>query len=231
MPCNEHEQAIKDLREYSPRSHLMAAPAKINVVVQPSAEYSLLLCWSKEIPTNLISMKKCKHCQADIPKNAKKCKHCTGDLRNWARRHWILTTLGILILIGSISGIGDSPSTSETSRTSTPDSEIVVEAPLEYKLELESSRFYKEYGFVNIEGKVKNISNENIDNIEAVAEFFDKDGNFIKSSSSLIDYNPILADQSSPFRVMTSDNPEIVSGEVTFKGLFGGTVSTKFPED
>lgn len=42
--------------------------------------------------------KKCKHCQLGIDKKAKKCPKCSGDLRNWFRRHPILTL--ILILIG-----------------------------------------------------------------------------------------------------------------------------------
>ena len=53
-------------------------------------------------------MKKCKSCKADIPNDAKKCSHCGTDQRNWARKHPILTGLGVIIVIFIILGIAGS---------------------------------------------------------------------------------------------------------------------------
>lgn len=68
--------------------------------------------------------KKCKHCQTDIPVSAKKCPNCQSDLRNWFRRHIVLTILGGIILLiviagimgsGSPSKIGENPATGKGS--------------------------------------------------------------------------------------------------------------------
>lgn len=53
--------------------------------------------------------KKCSQCKTDISKDAKKCPQCHADLRNWFRRHYILTSLGVLIiLVILLSSIGGS---------------------------------------------------------------------------------------------------------------------------
>jgi len=71
--------------------------------------------------------KKCKHCQTDIPIGAKKCPNCQSDLRNWFRRHVVLTVLGsiilFLIIVGAMgsngpSKIGENPATNEESSQS-----------------------------------------------------------------------------------------------------------------
>ncbi len=43
--------------------------------------------------------KKCPQCKTDIAKDAKKCPQCHADLRSWFVRHYILTGLGILIIL------------------------------------------------------------------------------------------------------------------------------------
>ena len=43
----------------------------------------------------------------------------------------------------------------------------------------------------------------------------------------MIEYNPVLANQTSPFKVMTSDNPAIKKASIDFKELMGGTINTK----
>jgi hypothetical protein len=92
------------------------------------------------------------------------------------------------------------------------------------KLELLSYRGDREYDFMTVHGLVKNISSEKLENVEAVVEFYEADGSFVKSEDSLIKYNPILPGQTSPFEVGSSDNPAIKRFKVTFKDLMGGTI-------
>ena len=92
------------------------------------------------------------------------------------------------------------------------------------KLQLLDYNNDREYDYIVIEGQVKNISDEALENVEAVVEFFDKNDNFIKSDSALIEYNPILSEQTSPFKVITTDNPEIKRFLVSFKDLLGGKI-------
>lgn len=80
--------------------------------------------------------------------------------------------------------------------------------------------------YVEAKGEVKNTSNKSHQNVEAVVTFKDKEGKYITHSSVLIDFNPILAGQTSPFKVMETFNPAIHSASIQFKFLDGETIPT-----
>jgi len=86
--------------------------------------------------------------------------------------------------------------------------------------------------YVEAKGQIKNISGKRLENVEAVVTFSDKSGGFITSSDALIDYNPILPGQTSPFSVMETYNPAMRTGTATveFKFLMGGTIPTRHSE-
>lgn len=92
------------------------------------------------------------------------------------------------------------------------------------KLALLSTNSYFESGYAITEGQVKNIGDENIENVEVVVTWKTEDGEFIKSDSSIIDYDPILRQQTSPFKVLTTRNPKMHRFEVSIKRAFGGTI-------
>lgn len=91
-------------------------------------------------------------------------------------------------------------------------------------LRVDSFRCEREYGFMSISGKVKNTSDRPIDNLMIVGLFSQSDGTFIKSSSAMVEYQPLLPGQSSPFKTMTTHNPSATKCEAEFKTMFGGTV-------
>jgi hypothetical protein len=93
-------------------------------------------------------------------------------------------------------------------------------------LELTSSRWSKDYGYAIYEGQVKNISNLKLENVQAVVTWYDKNDNMITSSSALIEYNPILPGQSSPFKVIKTYNPAMEKASIEFTRLMGGTIKT-----
>ena len=80
--------------------------------------------------------------------------------------------------------------------------------------------------YVEAKGQVKNTSNKSLQDVEAVVTFKDKEGKSIAQNSALIDFNPILAGQTSPFAVMEAFNPEINSASIQFKFLDGETIPT-----
>lgn len=91
-------------------------------------------------------------------------------------------------------------------------------------------RWHEEYGYAIVEGQVKNASARTLRNVQAVAVFTASDDSFITSDSTLIEYNPILPGQTSPFKVMVSFNPRMDSARLDFKTLSGGSLSwTKAP--
>lgn len=93
-------------------------------------------------------------------------------------------------------------------------------------LELTSFSWSTEHGYATAEGMVKNISSAPIENVQAIAIFSDANGDFITSANALIDYRPILPGQSSPFKVMKSENPAMKSARIEFKQFAGGELKT-----
>lgn len=180
--------------------------------------------------------KKCKHCQTDIPAGAKKCPQCQGDLRNWPTRHPILTILGLIIIVpfivffvspiipNSSSPSQISPPANQNTEKSTGQSSPAAQQDL---LELLSFNCYTEYDYFHIVGEVKNISDKSLESVVAVGSAYTQDGEFVKSDEALIDYNPILSGQTSPFEVLMTGNPAIKKCKVGFKEFWGGMIPTK----
>ena len=71
---------------------------------------------------------------------------------------------------------------------------------------------------------MKNLTGEPMENVMAVVSYYDDQDNFVTSDDALIEYDPILPGQVSPFEVMTRNNPAIKTGRLEFKVLFGGTI-------
>ena len=97
-----------------------------------------------------------------------------------------------------------------------------------YDLKLISRDCHKEYGYMTVEGFVENVSGKRLEDIEAVAVFYDADSTPIASESALIEYDFLLPGQQSPYTVMARDNPAIVKCGVEFKEFFGGKLKTDY---
>jgi hypothetical protein len=63
------------------------------------------------------------------------------------------------------------------------------------------------HGYSTVEGEVENISNAKMENVEAVAKYYTKSDEFVTSDSTLVEYDPLLAGQTTPFKVLTRHNP------------------------
>ncbi len=94
-------------------------------------------------------------------------------------------------------------------------------------LELQSWSWHAGYGFVTVEGTVKNISGMNLKDVEAEVSFLAKDGSFINSTDALIDSNPILPDQSGRFKALATYNSKMEKVSIQFRSLTGETFPWK----
>jgi len=93
------------------------------------------------------------------------------------------------------------------------------------KLEVQSWTWSrKSDAFTEVVGEVRNIANVSLNNVAVVATFYDKKGGVITTEETLIDYQPILPGQTSPFKVITTYNPAMEKAGLDFKELMGGTI-------
>ena len=136
------------------------------------------------------------------------------------------------------------PTTPTPERTATPEVTVTAEAtptpeptptpvptprPSIYKLALISGKctLQSDIGFTECEGFVENISGKTMENVEVVITWVDADGIPQSSDEALIDYNPILAGQQSPWSTIGTYNPALTKFRVQFKELLGGTIPTR----
>jgi hypothetical protein len=101
--------------------------------------------------------------------------------------------------------------------------------PPPYQLALISSSCTSrsDIGFNECEGFVQNISKVSLENVEVVIEWIDAAGVPQASDEALIDYNPILPGQQSPWSTIGTYNPALTQYRVRFKELLGGTILTR----
>ena len=138
---------------------------------------------------------------------------------------FVLVLVGFGIVTATTDTDSLSTSTPALPRTVTNQAEPAPKAATAL-LELQSMNGTRQYNFITVTGEVKNISDKPMEAVQAVVSFYTEDGTFVKESSAIIEYNPILAGQTSPFKAIGTDNPAIKTWKVTFKKLFGGTIPT-----
>ena len=78
-----------------------------------------------------------------------------------------------------------------------------------------------EHGYVTVEGQVGNISGRKLQNVEALAQFYTADKTFVTSDTGLVEYNPLMPGQVSPFKVMLPHNPMMKTANISFKIMWG----------
>lgn len=137
-------------------------------------------------------------------------------------------SVGLIVVtcIGSILAPSKSTKSSAVKSSPAPNAASLSATPV-VLLEVGSWTWREEYSYATAEGVVTNISDRSLENVAAQVSFLKGDGTFITSDDALIEYNPLLPGQSSPWKVMATWNPEMASARVEFKHLFGGTIPTQ----
>lgn len=94
----------------------------------------------------------------------------------------------------------------------------------EAQLALLSSRGYKEYDYSIVEGQVRNTSSRSIQSIVAVVTWYDDNDNFVTSESALIEYDPLVAGETSTFKVMSRTPASARRYSIDFKRFGSGSI-------
>ena len=79
--------------------------------------------------------------------------------------------------------------------------------------------------YSKLEGQVTNRSSQPLRRVQVVVNYYATGKTFVTSDSALIEYDPLLPGQTSPFSVLTRYNPAIVGCDIDFKVSGGGTIS------
>lgn len=97
-------------------------------------------------------------------------------------------------------------------------------------LEVESWRWGQSESehYYEVKGVVKNVSQAPLKGVVAVVLVYDKNHQFITSDDGLIEYQPILPGQTSPFTIIGTWNPAMQTASLQFKEFSGGTIPTWF---
>jgi hypothetical protein len=185
-----------------------------------------------------VALIKCPDCGKDVSSVAPSCPNCGRPISKvgpaTAAKKQTKTSpfaMGCFVLllaafalwvIGTLSNGPASSSDVAKDVTNRPTGEPPI--PFGPQLELVKYAWHIEYGYAILEGQVKNISSQPLKNVTAVASFYDASSGFITSSDALIDFNPVLPGQTSPFKVMATQNPAMKKGGVEFKSLMGGSI-------
>lgn len=177
-----------------------------------------------------MAMTKCRECGNQLSTKAQACPQCGAIYKSGSP---ILTTIKWIILAPVIAVVGycswmmgtamDSVERGKTTQAATSSAPAKPAAP---QLHIVSWKCTRERNWMKTEGEVRNISANAMDGVMAVATYRTKSGEFVTSDDALIEYQPILPNQTSPFSVMTRNNPEISGCEVAFKKIMGGAIPT-----
>jgi hypothetical protein len=86
-----------------------------------------------------------------------------------------------------------------------------------------------ESNYIHVRGEVQNLSDASIASVDVVGSLRTDGGTFVKSESALIDYQPILPGQISPFEAIGTGNPAIASADISFQYFLGRTIDFAGP--
>ncbi|MCD0161240.1 hypothetical protein IHN63_07960 [Deinococcus sp. 6YEL10] len=93
-------------------------------------------------------------------------------------------------------------------------------------LVIESWNWTTDSGYVRGQGQVTNVSGDSLDSVMAEMSYYTQGDEFIKSDDAMIEYQPVLDGQTSPFSTITTGNPAMAKASLSMKVMFGGTMNT-----
>lgn len=181
-----------------------------------------------------MSLSKCTECGHQLSNKADKCPQC-GAPQSSGMRYVVWIVAGLIgAFVGSwvIDEVNDRSGASYVTR-STPDSSSgsgsYTRSSAPPLLLLSSSCGVETSTYMHSRGQVKNMTSQPIKNIEAIAEYYTKDGTFIISDDAFVEFNPLMPGQTTPYHVLLPGNPLIAKCSIRFKVMWGEELAYKTP--
>jgi|SRR5919106_147245 hypothetical protein len=106
-------------------------------------------------------------------------------------------------------------------RTSSPTRSDPAPAPAPPRLHLLSFDCAVEHGYTYVRGEVKNLSSTPIEDLRIIGELRQADGTLVKTATAMVEYDPLMPGQSSPFEALTPHNPLATKCQPAFKTFWG----------
>jgi hypothetical protein len=78
-----------------------------------------------------------------------------------------------------------------------------------------------------MDGEITNVSDRPLQNVMIFVTFLGSSGDVITTASALVDYQPVMPGQTSPFKVIGSGNPLIRDCRVHIGTLWGGHLAVE----
>lgn len=144
--------------------------------------------------------------------------HRNGFVR-WARALVLAFVVFAVVLAVTSPGISTSPTSGVA--------ELRQEREGGEQLELLSSTSSTSPGggYLVVEGEVKNLSSQPLRSVAVLVTWHTADGTLVTSDDALIEFNPIMPQQTSPYKTMTTLNPLAKSYKISFKHMRGGSIT------
>lgn len=171
-----------------------------------------------------MALKPCRECGQQVSSEAAACPACgcSKPVRQWGFFKIFFTTLFLFVsglsLIGALAVDPAPPTQTQPKRLTEKPRPPAPPAP---ELKIKSWRCDIEENYTYVRGEVKNLTDQKIEHVLAVATYKNKAGELVKSDDALLDFDPLMPGQTSPFKVITRNNPEITNCELSFATMRG----------
>lgn len=174
----------------------------------------------------------CPNCNATNPQGAKFCNGCgVAFVAVPAKKPHPLVQAGaiivglmiILAICGSmLNRIGNTPTDSAFSSSEKYSSLSLPQPSLKLlsMRDVASSEMY-----FSIIGEIQNDSTQKIDSLSVIVTTYDKSGGIVGTESGLVDFDSLVPNQNSAFKVVIKNDPAINNYKVFFKNRFGEQIN------